>query len=416
MNNRTILHCDLNNFYASVECVINPNLKDKYIAVCGNKEHRHGIVLAKNQLAKQMGIQTGETINEALKKCPNLIIVPPHYEEYVNYAKKVQKIYRQYTNKVESFGLDECWLDITYSIKLFGDAKSIADKLRMEVKKETGLTISVGVSFCKIFAKLGSDLKKPDATTIITKENYKKIIWPLQVNEMIMIGKKTTEKLKKYNIYTLGDLSKADNKLLKFILGENGLQIKKWANGNDDSKVIESDISIPIKSIGHSTTTILDIKNYSTAKQVIISLSEMIAIRLRENGLTCGGLSINIKYNNLIEISKQIKLQDKTFDGTIITNTAFEILKEIWHGNEDIPLRLIGINVYDLSEVAQNTQESIFSMTEKETKNNLNFIIDKIRKKYGYSIIKKASIMNNNIIIEKSAIKESEFLPFKKSN
>jgi len=173
MNSRTILHCDLNNFYASVECILNPSLQNKYVAVCGNKEHRHGIVLAKNQLAKDMGVTTGETIVEAQKKCPNLMIVAPHYEEYINYAKKVQKIYKRYTDKVESFGLDECWLDVTNSIKLFGDGETIANKLRKEVKEETGLTISVGVSFCKVFAKLGSDLKKPDATTVISQQNFK---------------------------------------------------------------------------------------------------------------------------------------------------------------------------------------------------------------------------------------------------
>ena len=192
MNSRTILHCDLNNFYASVECALDPSLEGKFVAVCGNQEHRHGIVLAKNQFAKTAGVATGDTIIEAQKKCPNLIVVPPHYEEYVNYAKKVHKIYKQYTDKIESFGLDECWLDITDSQNLFGNGKTVADKLREEVRQNTGLTISVGVSFCKVFAKLGSDLKKPNATSVISKDNFKQIVWKLPVSDMLMIGKKTT--------------------------------------------------------------------------------------------------------------------------------------------------------------------------------------------------------------------------------
>lgn len=415
MNDCTILHCDLNNFYASVECILNPALKEKYVAVCGNKEHRHGIVLAKNQLAKEKGVQTGDTIIEAQKKCPELVIVPPHYEEYVNYAKKVHKIYKEYSDKVESFGFDECWIDITNTINLFGNAKTIADNIRAKVKKETGLTISVGVSFCKTFAKLGSDLKKPDATTIISKSNFKETVWPLPINYMLMIGKKTTEKLKKYNIYTLEDLAKADTKLLKSLLGANGLQIKKLANGEEETIVTQVDISQPIKSLGHGTTTIIDVKDYQTAKQVILFLSDMIAVRLRQNGLLCNGISLTIKYNNLSSISKQCKLPTKTFNATTIANVAYKLLFEIWKGPLDIPLRLIGINTYDLVDVAQNTQESLFDNPQEEINENLDFTIDKIRKKYGYSIITKGTTLNNNnIMTDKSPIKDTEFIPFKK--
>lgn len=415
MNSRTILHCDLNNFYASVECALDPSLEGKFVAVCGNQEHRHGIVLAKNQLAKTAGVATGDTIIEAQKKCPNLIVVPPHYEEYVNYAKKVHKIYKQYTDKIESFGLDECWLDITDSQNLFGNGKTVADKLREEVRQNTELTISVGVSFCKVFAKLGSDLKKPNATSVISKDNFKQIVWKLPVSDMLMIGKKTTEKLKKYKIFTLGDLANADENLLKYIFGINGIQMKRWANGQDETSVNKTEIILPIKSIGHSTTTVVDLKEFSTAKQVIWFLSDMVATRLRQNGLLARGVSLSIRYNDLSYTSKQTKLPYNSFDGGEIAKLAFRLLKEIWKGPMDIPLRLIGVNAFDLVEVAQNTQETLFD-NHTDKNNNLNFTIDKIRKKYGYEIMKKGTMLYNNVMTDKSPIENTEFLPFKKLN
>lgn len=415
MNNRTIFHCDLNNFYASVECVLDPSLEGKFVAVCGSKEHRHGIVLAKNQLAKTAGVATGDTIPEAQKKCPNLVIVPPHYEEYVNYAKKVHKIYKRYTDKIESFGLDECWLDITDSKNLFGDGKTLADKIREEIKQNTGLTISIGVSFCKVFAKLGSDLKKPNATTVISKENFKQTVWNLPVEDMLMIGKKTAQKLKKYKIFTLGDLANADENFLKYIFGINGVQMKRWANGQDETPVRKTEIVLPVKSIGHSTTTIVDVKDFSTAKQVIWFLSDMVAARLRQSGLLAKGVSISARFNDFSYTSKQAKLPYTSFDGGEIAKLAFRLLKEIWNGPTDTPLRLIGVNAFDLTDVAENTQETLFD-NHTDKINNLNFMIDKIRKKYGYEIIKKGTTLNNNVMTDKSPIENTEFLPFKKLN
>ncbi|MEG2454505.1 MAG: DNA polymerase IV, partial [Clostridia bacterium] len=286
---RVILHCDMNNFYASVECVLNPELQGKPVAVCGDPKKRHGIVLAKSQSAKKFGVKTGDAVWQAIKKCPNLIVVAPHHEEYVRYSEIVFKIYTTITDRVESFGIDECWLDVTESIKMFGSGEKIADMLRERVKKETGLTISVGVSFTKIFAKLGSDYKKPDATTVITRENYKQLVWPLPILELLMIGKSSAERLKKLNINTIGDLAKTDRTLLNRHFGIVADKMIDNASGIEREEVkLYYDNHIP-KSVGHGTTTSKDITNVDSAKVVIYALSEMVATRLRKYGLLAGG-------------------------------------------------------------------------------------------------------------------------------
>ena len=277
-----ILHCDLNNFYASVECLLNPCLKGYCVAVTGDQDMRHGIVLAKSNEAKAMGVKTAEAIWQARKKCPDLICVPPHYNAYVEYSKKVKEIYARYSDRVEAFSLDECWIDVTDTLPLLGkDGKQTADEIRETVKKETGLTISVGVSFTKSFAKLGSDMKKPDATTVITKENFRKTVWNLDVADMIMIGRKTAEKLNKYNIFTIGQLAKADDWLMKDLFGVNGIKILDAANGRDFTPVALSHEERDIKSVGHGTTAAKDVGTYEDASNIIYFLCEMISTRMR---------------------------------------------------------------------------------------------------------------------------------------
>lgn len=234
---RRILHCDANNFYASVECMLDESLRDKYVAVSGNPDKRHGIILAKNQKAKAMGVKTGETIWEAKKKCPELVLVPPQFDEYVKISNRIFDIYCQYTDRVEPFGIDECWLDVTHSTKLFKSAENIAEELRQRIKSEIGITISVGVSFNKIFAKLGSDMKKPDAVTIIDEDNYKQKVWPLDVGDLLMIGRHTQEKLRKIGINTIGDLANAPLKILTDKFGILGEKMRQNANGENDEPV-----------------------------------------------------------------------------------------------------------------------------------------------------------------------------------
>ena len=257
---RVILHCDMNNFYASVECMLNPELKNKPVAVCGSVEERHGIVLAKNYAAKAFGVSTGEAIWQAKQKCQDLVIVEPHYEQYMKFSKLAREIYGRYTDQIEPYGMDECWLDVTGS-GCMGTGFEIADEIRRTVKFELGLTISAGVSFNKIFAKLGSDMKKPDAITCIEADSFREKIWCLPASDLLGVGRATEKVLSGYGIHTIGELAATSDDFLKCRLGKNGLAIKKYANGLDDSPVMRSDFVSPVKSIGHGITTMQDLEN-----------------------------------------------------------------------------------------------------------------------------------------------------------
>ena len=251
---RTILHCDMNGFYASVELLDYPQYKNIPMAVCGDPKSRHGIILAKNEPAKKFGIKTAETIWQAKKKCPSLVCVPPHHDKYSKYSKMINEIYLRYTDMVEPFSIDESWLDVSASLTLFGSGKEIADQIRETVKKELGLTLSAGVSFNKIFAKMGSEYKKPDATTVITRENYKKIIWPMDISEMFFVGKATADKLKTAGIHTIGDLANTSRPLLVSMLGKHGGMLYDYANGLDEEPVSLYSDREKIKSVGHGMT------------------------------------------------------------------------------------------------------------------------------------------------------------------
>ncbi|MDD7481977.1 MAG: DNA polymerase IV, partial [Eubacteriales bacterium] len=336
---RVILHCDLNNFYASVETILHPEYKGKPIAVCGDPKKRHGIVLAKSQPAKIMGVKTGDTVWQAQQKCPDITIVPPTFREYVKYSDIVFKIYTEYTDRVEHFGMDECWLDVTGSVGLFGDGKKIADTIRKRVYDETGLTISVGVSWTKSFAKLGSDLKKPDATTVISRENYKTVVWNLPVGEMIYIGRSSVSRLKKLNINTLGELANADRTLLKQHFGIVGDKLIDAASGNEKEPVkFYYDVHIP-KSVGHGTTTTKDVENLEQAKIVVYALSEMVATRLRKYNLVARCVSVGLRNTSLEWFSRQLNLIEPVNNASDIANAALKLLKENY--NFTLPLRTI---------------------------------------------------------------------------
>jgi DNA polymerase-4 len=258
---RTILHSDLNGFYASVEIMLNPTLRDKAVAVCGSTEHRHGIVLAKSEQAKKAGVKTGMVNWQAKLLCPDLIICHPQYEEYVKYSKLTREIYQRFTDLVEPFGMDECWLDVTGCRHCGGDGYAIAETIRRTVREELGLTVSIGVSFNKIFAKLGSDMKKPDAVTPIGESDFREKVWPLPASELIYVGRSTTRKLAVYGIHTIGDIARASPEFLKRLLGVNGLSLWTSASGLDCSRVMHMDTNIPAKSIGHGITCVADLNN-----------------------------------------------------------------------------------------------------------------------------------------------------------
>ena len=292
---RVILHCDMNNFFASVECKNDPSISSFPVAVCGNSEERHGIVLAKNYEAKKYGIKTGEPTVAAKAKCPFLVTVEPHYDEYAKYSHLARQIYSEYTDLVEPFGDDECWLDVTGSGLLFGGGEKIADTVRKRIKKELGLTVSVGVSFNKVFSKLGSDMKKPDAVTVIKRSDFKEKIWHLDASELIGVGPSTSRTLKSFGIHTIGDLANAYPELLRGKLGKNGIYLKEAANGREYSPVRPSNQGPPMKSIGHGMTTVTDLKTYSEIKSLILALFEDVGHRLIQNGKKAGGVSVSLR-------------------------------------------------------------------------------------------------------------------------
>ena len=299
MKDRIILHCDLNNFFASVSLLSNPTLYDMPVAVCGSVEARHGIVLAKNEIAKKFGVKTAEAIWEAKQKCPDLVTLPPDYKKYHEYSRAAQKIYARYTDLIEPFGIDECWLDVTGSTMLFGSGEQIADKIRRDIKRELGITISVGVSFNKVFAKLGSDMKKPDAITVINRDNFKQKVWPLPVSDLLFVGKRTCEKLNQNGIFTVGDVTKCDDTMLTRLLGKAGRQLKCYALGDDNSPVTPpSEDDVP-KSIGRTVTPPEDITTRDTVWKTYIGIAEEISEILHAKGLYAATIQVHTRDTNL---------------------------------------------------------------------------------------------------------------------
>jgi DNA polymerase-4 len=389
--------------------MLDPTLKDKYVAVSGNPDKRHGIILAKNQKAKECGVKTGDVIWEAKRKCPNLVLVPPQFDKYVYYSNKIFDIYCQYTDRVEPFGIDECWLDVTGSMRLFKSATAIADELRERIKKEIGITISVGVSFNKIFAKLGSDMKKPDATTLISPDNFKSKVWPLDVSDLLMIGRKTEAKLKGLGINTIGDLANTNVDVLISKFGINGQKIYDNANGNNSEEVrLYYDKHIP-KSIGNSTTMPKDVVLRDEAKAVIMALSEMVAIRLRKYGFIAGGVHLGMRFNDLSYVGKQSKLPYKINSASSICDFAMEIYDSFQH---TLPLRLLSVTTFDLSKGEEMQQLSLFDDERVEKLRRIDASLDKIREKYGYNALKSASLLEYPFVTD--GLEDSDFLPFKK--
>lgn len=394
MADRIILHCDLNNFFASVECLGREDLKDKPVAVAGSIEKRHGIILAKNELAKKHGVKTAEAIWEAKQKCPLLELVPPHYELYNSYSQQVRTIYDRYTDTVEPFGIDECWLDVTGSTMLFGSGEEIAEELRKTVKKETGLTISVGVSFNKIFAKLGSDYKKPDAVTVIDREHFKDIVWPLDAGEMLGVGNATKQSLRRIGIFTLGDLARTPPDLLKMVLGKGGETLWKFANGLDTTPVISSEFAPPPKSIGRSTTPPEDMRTMNDILLILIKLSDRVAHSLRENHALAGVIQVHIRDSKLKVTEHQRKLPQPVRLTELLFKAGAQLISEIWDG--ETPLRSIGIRACDLVSEDECIQLSFDFNTEHLDKmEKLEAEIETIRSRFGKDSVMRCRQINS---------------------
>ena len=262
---RVILHCDLNSFYASVELLEHPDLRSLPVAVCGDPESRHGIILAKNEPAKKFGVKTAETIWQARRKCPNLVLLSAHHQKYRRYSRLVNAIYDRYTDLVEPFSIDESWLDVTGTLHLFGgDGRALADEIRRTVREELNLTVSVGVSFNKVFAKMGSDYQKPDATTVISRDNYRDLIWPLPVTELLFVGRAAARTLSSYGIETIGDLAAFDKEALMHMLGRQGAVLHDYATGAEHAPVVPARDMPGPKSVGNGLTFRRNLERHSS--------------------------------------------------------------------------------------------------------------------------------------------------------
>lgn len=384
---RVILHSDLNNFYASVECLHNPAIRNVPVAVAGDPEARHGIVLAKNYLAKACGVATGDTLWKARQKCRDIVFVPPNYDRYVEYSKMVREIYGEYTDQVEPFGLDECWLDVTGSRRLFGDGKTIADTIRGRIRDELGLTVSVGVSYNKIFAKLGSDMKKPDATTVITREEFREKVWPLPVGDLLYVGRATRTKLKRFGVNTIGDLAAVPQRYLSQLLGKNGITLWEFANGLDTSPVSNIGAKSMIKSIGNGTTTPRDLVTDEDVRIVLYSLCEHVSERMRRYGFVCSTVQLSIRENDLFTYERQEKLTYPNRTAKALFEKAFELYKK--HHKSNKPVRSLSVRACDLA-VPESEQLSLMpDIASIQRREELESAEDRIRGKYGQSALRR---------------------------
>ena len=397
MEQRIIFHSDMNAFYASVEMMLDPSLKGKPVAVCGSTENRHGIVLAKSELAKRAGIQTGMVNWEARQRCPGLILVKPQYDQYLKYSKLAQAIYQRYTDKVEPYGMDECWLDVTDSTEIYGGGMEIAEKIRKSVREELGLTVSIGVSFNKIFAKLGSDMKKPDAITEIPKDRYKELVWPLPASDLLYVGRATTAKLKARGIETIGDLAGTDPELLRHWLGVNGIMLWRFAAGLDISPVMHKDFVSPIKSVGHGITCTADLENEEEVWKVMLELSQDIGHRLRIHGLKAGGVQISVRGNDLGFRQYQAPLPLSTQTPTILAEKA----RQIFHANYTwrTPVRDVTGRAINLREKAVPEQIDLFTNMDRRNRlAKMDECVEEIRRRFGKRAVFQACLLGESKI------------------
>ena len=391
MGQRVIFHCDLNCFFASVELLDKPALWDVPVAVCGDPKSRHGIILAKNEPAKKRGVQTAETVWQAKKKCPVLVLLPPHHELYEVYSRRVNEIYGRFTDLVEPFGIDESWLDVTGSLHLFGgDARALADRIRATVKAEMGLTVSVGVSFNKVFAKLGSDLKKPDATTVIPPEGWRDIVWPLPVGDMLFAGRSTQRVLGQYGIETIGQLAACPEEMAEQLLGKMGGQLWRYANGLDNSPVRPGHQREPVKSVGNGTTFPADLVRWEQIRQGLAPLCDSVAARLRRQRLYAGGVSVTLKGADFKTVSRQTRLDEPTHLMRDIWETAQELARQIWKA--PTPIRAMTVTALYVTEDGQAYRQLDLlgqaSAKRSERQEKLESAVDAIREKYGSGAIR----------------------------
>lgn len=391
---RVILHSDINNCYASIECLYDESLRGKAVAVAGSVEARHGIVLAKSEPAKRCGVKTGDTVWQAQKKCRDLIVVPPHFDRYVKYSELVRGIYRRYTDEIEPFGLDEAWLDVTGSRSLFGDGVQIANDIRTRIREEFGLTVSVGVSFNKVFAKLGSDMKKPDAVTEITRQDFREKIWNLPVTDMLGCGRATVQKLKQYGVYTIGQLAACDVRFLTNVFGKGGEMLWRYANGLDAARVCPDGFVPVSKSIGHGATCVRDLQTPREVWLVMLSLSQEIGRRLFAEHLAATAVQISVKNNALFVRQYQHPLPLPTQSAFELAQAAFSLFQSVYRW--ELPVRAVTVRAISLTDDAAPVQTDLFSDFARHTQQEkIDAAVRNIRARYG-----KGSIFNACLLCE----------------
>ena len=386
---RTILHSDCNGFYASVECLYHPDVRNKPVAVGGDADKRHGIILAKNEIAKKYKISTGEAIWQAREKCPELVVIKPHFERYMRFSKMCRRIYADYTDCIEPFGLDEAWLDVTGN-SMSGEA--IAHEIRKRIKNELGITVSVGVSFNKIFAKLGSDYKKPDAVTVISRENFRDVVFPLDAGDLLYVGRSTKRRLRTLGVHTIGELAAFPLPLLRANFGKWGDILYTFSNGLDASPVMHMDQTTAIQSIGNSTTTPRDLVNNRDAEIIFTVLCDSVCRRLREHGAKTREVAIYVRDNQLSSFTRQMKL---SFD-TDITCEVLQAAMELFRLNYgwDRPIRSLGVKVGRLSPASAPSQLSLLCNEEKRDKlSSLDRSLDVLKRRFGSFCVCPASLM-----------------------
>ncbi len=388
MSQRTILHSDINCCYASIEHLHHPELAGKPLAVGGDPEARHGIILTADYIAKKRGVKTGMAIWQARQVCPELNFISPRMDLYLRFSQMAQEIYGEYSDLIEPYGIDESWIDVTGSTSIKGDGYKIAEEISGRMKRELGVTVSIGVSFNKIFAKLGSDYKKPDAITTMYENEFRTKAWSLPVSDLLYVGRSTNQKLLRFGIKTIGDLACADEKMLNSTLGKMGIILWSFANGYDDSPVKVENTHAPIKSVGNSTTTPRDLLTDEDVKIVIYMLSESVAARLRKNGFRCRVVEISIRDNELYSFTRQHKIMNATNITAEIAEEAYRIFKENYTWQK--PIRSVGVRGADL--VTDNYWEQIdlfMNIEQREKQMKVDSAIDVLRKRFGYFCIQR---------------------------
>ena len=395
---RAILHCDCNNFYASVELLKYPELRDKPVAVAGDPEGRHGIILAKNMAAKKLGVQTAETIWQAKRKCPDLILLPPHHEEYEAMSKRINAIYLDFTDQVEPFSVDESWLDVTGSRRLFGSGEAIADALRRRIREELGVTISVGVSDNRWWAKLGSDYKKPDATTVITRENVAALLYPLPVRDMLFVGGASAEVLTRHGVTTIGQLAELSPALLEKWMGKQGLSLHQMVHGLDSAPIRRWGEAEPVKSVGNSMTYPHDLVGREAWHAGLMPLCDSVGARLRAQGLKCRTITVHVKDASLKVISRQKTLAMPTSLTKQIFTEALAILTACWP--ENAPIRLLSVTASALcpEDEDQPAQLSFLTEVTPDDPRQARFeqAVDRLRSRFGKDALQQGRVIRRN--------------------